>query len=1598
MRAVQDFSQEVRAMKKRLFYLVVTILIAVAGVFAKQAPAATWTGASGATNSRYACSPPFLSLAAKPNIHFVLDITGSMKSHPYLDSDNTYDTTRGYWGYFKEDMYYRYDYVANNYWQENSACTNTDLIGNGECISGKLLNYVTSNKYDIMRKILTGGKVWASDSTVLEHETNSVGTGVTNAGIVDNEATTSCRYDNAAAAGKLTVSSADSALNVNILSSSTSNKVKVAVTTSGSPLKATFTYSAGAKFTTKYSDGTTIPVGAIIFTSGFLNAANNGYWELISISTTAVVVKKAQVFSGTLAVTESTARASVLISTTTVPAGLSCKILVKTVDVLADVNATTGTFTRTDTGSFLADGWKVGMEFDVNGYFDTDNNKTRKISAVSDKVLTVTDKAGMVTRIATLPLKRFTQRLTAYTRVKSTTAATDFTGLIQSLYVAPGHDDNKIDLELSFYDTGGGVDYTGGSTTNNTVKNQPLANYINAINLSYSSGGTNTGPALIEAEKFFKQAALASTTSKPSTGTLAIDKGNGASDPYYDLTLAGTSLAAYCRKAYVILVSDGEWNNGADPVGPAYNMHRRDAGFDLRPETAMTGEQSVTTYTVYAFGNQAGGRNALIATAIYGGFEDSDKNTLPYPFTSAPASTYPTSTNLKIGGTTFTDSTDVAGTSTYFLDDTSNAKTFPLDQCDPGRDADPDNGISARAASWNASCAEWDKSPGPTDDLPNQRHTGLPYNYFEATDGAELATAITSAVNDILQRTSSSTAASILGNNDNAGASLVQALFYVEKQFDSTIKASWIGEIQSFWYYLDPRLNNITIREDTVNPLQLNLSEDQVIEFSFDKTYTKVNRFLDATGDGIKDTVLPASTIEVEDVKTLWRGGKSLWNRAASDRKIYTTHPTSTPPSLIEFNTTASTVTLLQPYLDVSSSGTAVPSAADVINYVRGTDVSTAYRSRQINLLGTTKTWKLGDIINSTPKIASEVQINFYDKPPSTGYSDSTYYTYAKSKDYLSRGTVFVGANDGMLHAFKTGSNNLGTAPIVAEIKNADGSVAADLGKEKWAFIPKNVLPYLQYQMLPSYQHMYLVDGTPQLVDAAIGMTNPTDSSGNGITSPCTLTTPSSYYLCPLRTSLNSSGQLDYSTATAGKGTSWRTVLIGSMGMGGATSNSCTSRTECVQTPLNSLGYSSFFALDVTTPLTETETDYPKLLWEFSDPRLGFSTVSPVVLRMKDTNDSTVMHRNGRWVVVLASGPTGPIDAATLSFMGKSDKPLTIFVVDLKTGELLRSFNNKACSNALNSFDTSCSSRHTVVASMPDNAFGGSLSNSHIDVDRWNPTLGGAYSDDAVYIGYTRNTTGTPTLWDKGGVLRLFTKNSQDPSTWAVSTVIDGIGPVTSSVSKLGDQTNKVLWLFFGTGRYFTKGDDPTNVQTIFGIKEPCFGHNRTDFTFDTSCTTTVAGSSSGTSGASGTGLVNQTSSINAVTASNSGWFINLPGASSTAGTFPKRVITDTASSINGVLTFVTFTPSTDVCTYGGTTSVWSMKYDTGGAVTKLKGQILVQLSTGAFQQVDVSTAFTQSLGRETAQYDGVPPKNEPAMTTNAGQQPTKRILHIQER
>ena len=840
-----------------------------------------------------------------------------------------------------------------------------------------------------------------------------------------------------------------------------------------------------------------------------------------------------------------------------------------------------------------------------------------------------------------------------------------------------------------------------------------------------------------------------------------------------------------------------------------------------------------------------------------------------------------------------------------------------------------------------------------SEDMPTPPSAGPPYNwdidgngvpdtYFEATDGAELEQAVINAFTGILRRASSGTAASVLASGEGTGANLVQALYYPRRSMGNNV-VSWTGMLQNMWYYLDPFFSNATIFEDTDEDKVLDLTKDNIVQFYYDLE-TEMTYARKWKSDAQANPISPEPSVSFENINSLWEAGKKLWKRDPDGRTSMRDIQTSVDGSnLIAF--TVDKASSLSAYM--------LETGADLeetIKYVRGVDVDEK-RSRTVSVDGGgPAVWKLGDIVNSTPRIVASVPLNKYD----VTYTDFSYRDFIATDIYKERGMVFVGGNDGMLHAFRLGKLELNWPGRALTEKARLVGNPDSLGEEAWAFIPKNALPYLKYLKDPDYCHLYYVDLSPYVFDASIGG-SPSD------------------------------------TRTAA---SWRTVIIGGMRTGGACSTSarcdecsrgafttaCNNNVvnNCVKTPEGGrTGYSSYFALDVTDP------EKPILLWEFSNPQLGFAMTGPSVVRV-NARSSTTLNRdrslNGEWYVVFGSGPTGPIDSISNQFLGRSNQELRFFVLDLKTGELMQ-----------------------TIETGIENAFAGSMINTAADFEL-------DYQDDVIYAGYVKKEA-DGMRWNNGGVGRIVT-NNDTPGSWKFSRIIDNIGPVTAGIMRLQSKSLSTNWLFFGTGRYYyevpaagtdvaSNMDDGTARRRIFGIKEPCFTeYNRIDPTCDTMLGTTDST------------LVNVTNvnNVPTETVANSadikGWYIDLDvdgnytydDIARTFGT--ERVITDPVPTNSGVVYFTTFKPYSDECALGGKTFLWAVRYNTGGtpAAGLLKGKALMQLSTASIEQIDLSTAFQGDRGgRRTAAIEGIPP-SALGLSLLAAPPPIKRIMHMTER
>lgn len=189
---------------------------------------------------------------------------------------------------------------------------------------------------------------------------------------------------------------------------------------------------------------------------------------------------------------------------------------------------------------------------------------------------------------------------------------------------------------------------------------------------------------------------------------------------------------------------------------------------------------------------------------------------------------------------------------------------------------------------------------------------------------------------------------------------------------------------------------------------------------------------------------------------------------AHTARNIYTWTPADKG---IDFKA----ATLVAKGLIASSAANNIPTKlnntvnADMVDYLRGDrskeGASLQFRPREA---------VLGDIVSSTPVfIKNNSNFGYQNLPAGTaGLAD--YATYMTGKSNRAEGVLFIGANDGMVHAFR------------------EGTPSAVGGGETFAYVPQAVLGNMHLLASKTYQHRFYVDGPMTESDAYISAPNQT--------------------------------------------------------------------------------------------------------------------------------------------------------------------------------------------------------------------------------------------------------------------------------------------------------------------------------------------------------------------------------------------------------------------------------------------------------------------------------------------------------------------------
>lgn len=497
--------------------------------------------------------------------------------------------------------------------------------------------------------------------------------------------------------------------------------------------------------------------------------------------------------------------------------------------------------------------------------------------------------------------------------------------------------------------------------------------------------------------------------------------------------------------------------------------------------------------------------------------------------------------------------------------------------------------------------SEWDRKDAEGKLNPD----GVPDTYYYATNPEELEESLANVFNAIIAKTASGTAASVVASSRQGQGAVYQALYVTERTYDKKT-VNWVGTLHSLW--ID---ENGLIRQDSNGNKRLDdYQTDHVVKVYNDAgtRQARVCKFDSADAETYVPIILnpgadcEASSLPLEDLATLWSASDQLaslnsatitnqrtyTSTAANGRHILTwvdknLNGTVDGGESVNFTPGGVGTSSNHGYLNSTSQA----DADNIINYIRGKeDPSMRNRTIDFDGDGTEEVMLLGDIVNSTPTSVS-IPAEAFDQL----YGDASYSAF-RSKYSNRRQVIYVGANDGMLHAFNAGFFD----PATVEFKTSlNGETAHPLGAELWAYVPGNLLPHLKWLTDPDYSHVFYMDAKPRVFDAKIFPSDANHPNG------------------------------------------WGTVMVVGMRFGGGTMT-----VDTAQDGLNGGAddhefRSSYVMFDITNP-----EQAPTLMAEITHPALGFTTSYPTAFAVREKDDSI-----NNWYLAFGSGPTNHTTGAS---------------------------------------------------------------------------------------------------------------------------------------------------------------------------------------------------------------------------------------------------------------------------------------------------------------------------------------------------------------
>jgi type IV pilus assembly protein PilY1 len=466
-------------------------------------------------------------------------------------------------------------------------------------------------------------------------------------------------------------------------------------------------------------------------------------------------------------------------------------------------------------------------------------------------------------------------------------------------------------------------------------------------------------------------------------------------------------------------------------------------------------------------------------------------------------------------------------------------------------------------------------------------------------------------------------------------------------------------------------------------------------------------------------------------------------------------------------------------YINMSASQKTLAQGANLVNFLRGQRGQENFAQSDDTKLFRLRAGRLGDIVNSQPTFVP---------PPSAQFTDTGYSLFKQKSGIVDRtNMLYVGANDGMLHAIN--ATNTGSG-----------------GTEAWAIVPSPMLPNLYRLADTEYSegHTYFVDSTPAYGDvfdkhATVGSDLCSTVTTAGVAKDC-----------------------------------WKTILVGGYGAGG--------RGYYAMDITNPASPKALWEFN----WSDTCYDSSVAATHSADCHIGLSFGQPLITKLVDGTWVVLLPSGLNNVNAPAKAGDGKgylyvLDAIT----GKIVKKISTGVGSAEVGSVALTGTMTLNATAVvagsgTAFTTELVPGQTIVVNgetrtvqtitnntqlTVSTAFAGSGSFAGTKTTTGAASFGqiNAYVENYIQDNTAERVYGSDAL---GNVWRITLKGLADSTDDVVrlATLRDPSGnpqPITTAPTMMNVGATQTRMVFVGTGRYLGESDlSDTQTQTVYGLVE----------------------------------------------------------------------------------------------------------------------------------------------------------------------------------